>query len=153
MFSNDPVPCFCFSFELFSKTVHFRFSCTPVANEVSPVLVSIIGQQLDLTQFAHNVFFPNLENVVVAFFMLLLLFLLGWRNARLCVQGLVPKSVPAHRGILHHVPMSFGTFCSSWNPFAASAKSATQCTIWCRRLSLFLFMFCFFMCFFGRSFG
>ena len=39
MFSNGPVPRFCFSFELFSKTVQlFLFSCIPVANEVSPGL-------------------------------------------------------------------------------------------------------------------
>ena len=86
--------------------------------------------------------FQSWRNDVVAFFRLLL-FLLGWKKARLCVQGLVPKSVPAHRGILHHGPISFGIFCSYWNPFAALAKSATQCTIWCRRLSHFLFMFVF----------
>ena len=154
MFSNGPVPRFCFPFELFFKTVQlFLFSYIPVANEVSPVLVLIIGEHVDLTQFAHNVFFSELEKRCRCFLYVFVVFVGMEENATLCVQGLVPKSVPAHCGLLHHGPISFGIFCNSWNPFAALAKSATQCTILCQRLSHFLFMLGFFVVDFGRSFG
>ena len=88
MFSNGPVPRFCFSFELFFKTVQlFLFSCIPVANEVSPVLVLIIGEQVDLTQFAHNVFLSELEKRCRCFLYVFVVFVGMEENATLCARS------------------------------------------------------------------
>ena len=78
----------CLLFELFSKTVQlFLFSCIPVKNEASPVLVLIIGEQVDLTQFAHNIFLSELEKRCRCFLYVVVVFVGMEEGATLCARS------------------------------------------------------------------